>query len=201
MHKKTLLNVLILASLVFPAMAMAGEHQRDSWYIGFGIGAGIDEAWYVDGEKVTFDDWLGMDEGHTPIAFNFKVGGTISPKILLGFDATYIGESSSNGSSDRHASISNQFLMLTYFPWEEGFFCRTGGGFSNLDVEYDYGSYTVERSVDGYGLLVGIGYAFWLGKGFNLTVNIDHSRQFYDNDPYEPDRSKFTMVYLGFDWY
>lgn len=199
-HTVLLLGALFVV-LICPSFLTAGEHQRDSWYIGFGIGAGFDEAWYVDGKKVTFEDWHGLSDGNVTAALNFKAGGTLSPKLLLGFDLTSIGESSTNGYTDRFCSIDNYFLMLTFFPWEEGFFSRVGGGVSDLQVEEDFGAYTIERSVDGYGFLIGMGYAFWLGKSFNLTLNVDHSRQYYNNSSGEPHRSKFTIVYLGFDWY
>lgn len=55
--------------------------------------------------------------------------------------------------------------------------------------------------VRGFGILGGVGYAFWLGKTFNLTLNIDHSRQYYNSDAFEPNRSQFTSAYVGFDWY
>ncbi len=62
------------------------------------------------------------------------------------------------------------------------------------------GAFSASDSTGGFGILGGIGYAFWLGKSFNLTLNIDHSRQFYSGGS-DPDNSQFTIFYLGFDWY
>jgi hypothetical protein len=59
----------------------------------------------------------------------------------------------------------------------------------------------VSDDANGFGVLGGFGYAFWLGKSFNLTLNLDQSFQWYSNDPGEPDKSQFTALYVGFDWY
>jgi len=194
------LVVVCIISLL-PGLAEAGAHQRNSWYIGFGLGTGFDEAWEAGGHEISFDDWLaGTDKG-PKVALNFKVGGTLSPKTLLGFDITALGQSGSLGGVDGHVQINNYFLMLTHFPREEGFFIRAGGGPSVLVADIDGGYYSGTDTVSGFGLLGGIGYAFWLGERFNLTVNIDHSRQFYWGGAGDPDRSRFTIVYLGFDWY
>ena len=46
-----------------------------------------------------------------------------------------------------------------------------------------------------------IGYAFRLGRRINLTLNVDHSWQYYFGYDKGSDESWFTLVYLGFDWY
>ena len=71
---------------------------------------------------------------------------------------------------------------------------RAGGGLSNLIFEID-GAFSASDSTGGFGILGGIGYAFWLGKRFNLTLNIDHSRQFYEGGN-DPDHSQFTSFYV-----
>lgn len=192
--------ILVAAVFVLPLSAEGGTHQRDSWYIGFGLGGGFGEALEMNGGEASFSDRLeGMDKG-PKLSINFKVGGTLSPKTLLGFDATALGQSGSSYGIDKHVQINNYFLMLTHFPREEGFFIRVGGGLSSFvfDVEGYYGG---TNTVSGFGLLGGVGYAFWLGESFNLTINLDHSRQFYSGGTGEPDRSRFTIIYLGFDWY
>lgn len=91
--------------------------------------------------------------------------------------------------------------MLTHFPYEEGFFIRAGGGLSSILYQIDASWSNSSDTVGGYGVLGGLGYAFWLGKSFNLTVNLDHSRQFYPSSTTKPENSQFTILYLGFDWY
>jgi hypothetical protein len=130
---------------------------------------------------------------------NFKVGKTLNSKTLIGFDLTAVSQTGSLGGIDGHIQINNYFFMFTHFPKEEGFFIRAGGGLSNLMFEID-GAFSASDSTGGFGILGGIGYAFWLGKRFNLTLNIDHYRQFYEGGN-DPDNSQFTSFYVGFDWY
>lgn len=200
--KTRALLLVIVVGLTLPAVVSAQpRHQRDSWYIGFGLGGGLAAQWEVDGQTVSFDDWLDGLEKDPKISLNFKVGGTLSPKTLLGFDITAVAQTGSAGGLDAHTQINNYFLLMTHFPADEGFFVRLGGGFSNLltMVETPFGD--VSDKVSGVGLLGGFGYALWLGKSFNLTLNLDQSFQWYSSDPGEPDRSQFTILYVGFDWY
>ncbi len=201
MALKRFVLTVIFAVLLLPALASAGEHQRDSWYIGFGLGMGLGASYEADGEEITFEDWLSPLDTGPEVAINFKVGKTLNENHLLGFDITAVGQSGTGYGIDAQIQITDYFIMWTYFPQEEGFFTRLGGGASVLSVEITSYSDSYSDSVNGYGLLGGVGYAFWLGEGFNLTVNLDHSRQFYSGSNNDPDGSQFTALYLGFDWY
>ncbi len=203
MKTRSLLLLLIVVGLALPAAASGqARHQRSNWYIGFGLGGAFSAAWTDHGRSTSFDEWLtGLDRS-PKIALNFKVGGTLSPHTLLGFDATAVGQSGTAFDVDAHAQINNYFLMLTHFPYQEGLFFRVGGGFSNLVNMIDTPFGDLDSTLTGVGVLGGIGYAFWLGKSFNLTLNLDYSQQWYSNDSAgEPDRSNFTIAYVGFDWY
>jgi len=90
-------------------------------------------------------------------------------------------------------------LVFGQNPFKGKASLRAGGGLSNLMFEID-GAFSASDSTGGFGILRGIGYAFWLGKRFNLALNIYHSRQFYEGGK-EPDNSQFTSFYVGFDWY
>ena len=202
MQNRTIILILTIVLFAFQGNGLAETHQRDSWYIGFGLGGAFDASYEINGQDNTFDDWLdywGFDK-NPKVSFNFKVGKTFSKKTLMGFDLTAAGQSGSQPGGDGHIQINNFFFMLTHFPQEEGFFIRAGGGLSILTAELDTGVGTISDSATGFGILGGIGYAFWLGKRFNLTINIDHSMQFYEGGN-DPDSSQFTIFYMGFDWY
>lgn len=198
----TLLLLIAIGGLVVPAHASAQTpHQRGAWYIGFGLGGALGAQWEVDGQTVSFDDWLQGGDQSPKVALNFKVGGTLSPKTLLGFDVTAVGQGATASGVDAHVQINNYFLMLTHFPAQEGLFIRLGGGYSNIVHVVDSQIGDLDSRINGAGALAGLGYAFWLGKTFNLTVNLDQSFQWYSSDSGEPDRSQFTILYVGFDWY
>jgi hypothetical protein len=203
-YNKLLFFILLVAvSIVFPAIVLAETHTRDNWYIGFGLGGALDARYEVDGEDISFHDFFAGAHTHGNAALNFKVGGTIDSNNLLGFDATFVRQEGTYGSAEEESlQISNYFLMFTHFPSKEGLFFRGGGGFSNITYESRYYGMKDELEANGYGILAGIGYAFWVGKSFNLTINLDHSRQFYTSGDYNyPSNSQFTTLYLGFDWY
>jgi hypothetical protein len=197
-----LLLATLIIGLVTPNLVSAQvPHQRDAWYIGFGLGGALSANWNVDGQSVSFDDWLDGLDTSPKIALNFKVGGTLSPKTLLGFDLTAVAQGGTASGLDAHVQINNYFLMLTHFPYQEGLLFRLGGGYSNLVHIVDSQIGDLDSKINGAGALVGIGYAFWLLKSFNLTVNLDYSQQWYSSDAGEPDRSNFAIAYVGFDWY
>lgn len=200
MKSKNIFLIFTIIIFIFPGKGLAENHQRDNWYIGFGLGGGLDARYEINGQEITFDDWLEHLDKNPKISLNFKVGGTLSPKTLLGFDFTAVSQTGSIGNIDANIQINNYFLMLTHFPKKKGFFVRGGGGLSNIIFEINTAWGDISESAEGFGVLGGLGYAFWLKKSFNLTLNIDHSRQFYSGED-EPDNSQFTIFYVGFDWY
>lgn len=117
------------------------EHQRRSWYIGFGIGSGY--GWFnFDGNSVSFNE---MFEGltTTTVTINFKVGGTVSPYLLVGFDGSAIRRAGTAEGIEAAVQINNYDAMVTYFPFKEGFFIRGGGGFAAAVQEISgYGTAT-----------------------------------------------------------
>ena len=199
--------VLSVISLIYPLSAFSSTQERDSWYIGYGLGGGLAASYEINRTEFTFDGLLeveGLDKS-LKISLNFKVGRTLTHKSLLGFDITAAGQTGSLatvfGTVESQIQINNNLLMSTHFPREEGFFVRGGGGLSAMVNTVEGSGKAAAAQVSGYGLLGAVGYAFWLGKSFNLTLNIDHSRQFYPSGSSEPDSSQFTIIYMGFDWY
>lgn len=192
------LSRLLLAALLLPSLALAQEHQRDSWYIGFGLGTGSGRV-TAEGETRTFAD---LNIG-TPVnvALNFKVGATIAPTMLVGFDVTAVRAQSEESGISTGVQVTNYDAVLTYFPWREGFFLRGGAGLSVLTLDVDFGGSSGVSTDTGVNLLGGVGYAFWLGQKFNLTANLDVSLQKYGGGAGEPDSSGLWALWLGFDWY
>ncbi len=170
-------------------------HRRDVWYIGFGLGWGDGSVRDATG-TFTFGEIL---RGYAPtnLSLNFKIGLTLNPRMLLGFDLTTVRSFGSYGGFDAAIQVTNYDVMFTFFPTGEGFFLRGGAGLADLLVDTSLGSSTY----GGVGVLGGLGYAFWLGRSFNLTLNVDVSGQWYGRSTVSPESSRLVNVYLGFDWY
>jgi hypothetical protein len=177
-------------------MAPAG---RSPWYIGFGIGGGAGRI-NPGGSDISFDNNM---DSPPKVFVNLKVGATITPHFLLGLDlagfrtegtvatGTYAGLSTAR-------QISNMDAMVTWFPMVRGPFLRAGIGLSEYSVSLT--GYQ-DSTLNGSNLTVGGGYAFWLGRAFNLTINLDYSAQRYGSNASGLTRSEFTALWFGFDWY
>jgi hypothetical protein len=174
--------------------------RRSPWYIGFGIGGGNGNVSYTGGDY-TFDEWHGGTNSPTNVFINFKIGATLAPGLLLGFDGSAVRSQLDEGGFVTALQINNYDAMLTWFPQEEGFFVRGGAGITRFVMEFDDGLSSFDDSVSGYNVLVGGGYAFWLGQAFNLTVNADYSIQTYGSNDYDLESSNFFALWVGFDWY
>ncbi len=186
------------------------EKERGSWYIGFstGVAGGSIKDGYGE---ASFDkymrDWVGTSP--TSVFGGFKIGATLSPKLLLGFDVTAAsvqgeGTNAVLGPNTKIvAQINNYDVVATFFPMERGPFFRGGVGLSGFALLTDSPAGKSTNTYTGTNALAGVGYAFWLGRSFNLTVNLDFSAQKYGSstDPVAPSSSTFWSAYAGFDWY
>jgi hypothetical protein len=144
-----------------------------------------------------------MGKSQSTLALGFQVGATVSPKVLVGLDISGISSGTDGSGSSVNVMVHNYDLMLTFFPMNEGLFLRGGGGLSKftLDVK-DVNGVTGSDSVSGTNLSGAIGYAWWLGKHFNLTANLEYSNQWYrGNTIHQPQRADYWALSVGCDWY
>jgi hypothetical protein len=182
------------------------QHFRDSWYIGFGLGSGGGNV-SVNGQNVSFQDVLrgnGVDSSIT-LSLQFEVGATVRPDLLVGFDVRALrsqGSTSQFGpSTDLGVQATDYLAMLTWFPAERGFFLRGGAGLATMTLDSNNSFGRSSDTHGGVAVLAGLGYAFWLGQHFNLTLNLDASAQKYGGGVDVPESSRFVDAYLGFTWY
>lgn len=201
--KKLAVVIMALAMLCMAEGSFAQEHQKSSWYIGFGLGTG-DGSWEFEGEETTFNEWLEGLSTSPIFTLNFGVGMIINPKLHLGFDFSAIrqeGDGVIDGDDvEGNIQINNYLVALTYFPNSEGFFLKGGAGTSSIMNEVSSGSTSTSESYYGTALLGGVGYAFWLAKSFNLCLNAEYSHQFYSNIN-APDNSHFWNLYVSCYWF
>jgi hypothetical protein len=176
-------------------------HQRDSWYIGFGIGGGDASVSWPDG---TYSMKEEFGTSPTKVTMNFKVGATLTPRLLLGADMAAFAASATYdtiyGEADQTLGISTVTGMVTFFPMETGLFLRGGLGLASFSEELKIPGATYSVDSRGVAYAAGVGYAFWLGRSFNLTANLDFSGQSYGGGD-GPDSTRFWALGLGFDWY
>jgi hypothetical protein len=180
--------------------AVLHRSPRDSWYIGFGLGTGSGNTTWQSGDSLSFSD-LNGNRDTTNVLLNFKVGATLSPTLLLGFDWTVVRASASDEFADSYAQIANYDAMLTWFPWETGFLLRGGAGLSALTLKVSTAGASGTDTYTGANVLVGAGYAFWLGDRFNLTLGLDVSAQGYGDGAGSPKSSALWALWAGADWY
>lgn len=201
MFKKIIILLFIFSSLALPQKSNAENHQSGNWYLGLGLGVGLDARYEKNNQyTITFDEAMdaNMFDKSTKMAANIKAGIKINSNIRLGLDYTTIRQEGTSDTSKGSLQINNYFLMLTHFPSEEGFFIRAGGGKSDFIATHITSGSTGTKKIHGYGVLGGAGYALWLGEKLNVSFNLDYSRQFYSGHNGDPDGSSFTALYLGF---
>jgi hypothetical protein len=178
--------------------------RRSPWYIGFGLGTGDGSLRFAGGTfsfKEEHEFLWGKSLDPTNISLNFKVGATLSPTLLVGFDITAVRSQYDEGGYTSGIQVNNYDAVVTWFPQGEGFFVRGGAGLTAWTENVDTPLFLGDSSGRGYNVLAGVGYAFWLGPTFNLTVNADYSLQSYGSSSSDPESSRFWALWVGFDWY
>jgi hypothetical protein len=168
-------------------------HSRDAWFIGFGVGTGGGTV-YEGRSFAPFQDLTGPD----PIvaALRFEVGLTLTDRLLLGVELFSVGTQQKVSGELARAAIVNADAVLTFFPDGDGLFLRLGGGVSLIN----HSRAGTDEYSRGLNALVGVGYAFWIGERFNLSIRFDHSRQ-RSLKGNGPENSEFWAGTIGFDWY
>jgi hypothetical protein len=198
-------NWFLAAALLAPMLTLAQEappaayypgQQRDTWYIGFGLGTG-DGSLTRASTSYTFKE-ANFDRSPSNLFLNFKVGATMSPRLLLGLDITALRSTADQGGFTSAVQVTNTDAVVTFFPMERGLYLRGGVGLSSMVVSADGFSDSTAR---GANILLGAGYAFWLGQKFNLTVGLDFSAQNYGSSNDQIEDSKMWALWVGADWY
>jgi hypothetical protein len=179
-----------------------GQHVRDGWYIGFGLGSGAGSV-SANGTSQSFTDMLHTAGAGSPVsvALQFEVGATLRPDLLLGLDIHALRSQGSSPFGDLGVQATEYLAAVTWFPMREGFFLRGGAGVAVLTLDQNDGFGRASDNYGGVALVGGAGYAFWLGRHFNLTLNADLNGQIYGGGSGNPESSRFVDVYLGFSWY
>jgi hypothetical protein len=203
---RTAAALILAALLALPGSARAQRYPygqdgwRDIWYLGVGIGSGAG-SYVLDGDRVSFRDTHGAAGSPLHLAFQLEAGVTLAPTLLLGGEISALSSTASSSFADSELTLAQLLAVLTWFPVERGPFLRAGAGLASIRQEWDDGFELRESSAGGVSVLGGVGYAWWLGRRFNLTLHADASAQSYGSGSGDPSSSAGVNAYLGFRWY
>jgi hypothetical protein len=148
------LGMLALLAGALPAVAQGGRAQtRQGFWFGLGLGYGS-----LCGEDC--DDRAGAVSGY------FKLGGTLSQKVLLGFESNAWIKS----EDDVTVSQVNGSGVVYFYPSATGgFHLKAGLGFVRATVAVNVSGVTVSSSETGVGGLLGLGYDVRVGRNASLV--------------------------------
>jgi hypothetical protein len=175
------LALALTASSSLPLAAQGNPQTRQGFFISFGFGAG---SLGFDCDNCDEDD----DERANGVNFNFRAGGTLSQRLLIGGEINGWTKS----EDDVTVTVMNIGPVLQFYPSAQGgFFLKGGLGLANFEVEA--GPITFDS--DGVGLTIGLGYDARVGRNFALTPYFDIVTSSFDGGSFNQ-----VAFGLGFTW-
>lgn len=153
------LILVLLTTLSMPATAQGNAQTREGFWINFGFGAGS-----LGCDDCTDED--GDDERLNGVNFQFRAGGTLSQRLLIGGEINGFTKS----QDDATLTVTNIGPVLQFYPAAQGgFFLK--GGLGLATAEFEYGGISLEDQ--GFGVTIGLGYDARVGRKFALTPYFD----------------------------
>ena len=198
--KLVLLGLVAAMALAAPVRGQEAPERRGLW-LGFGLGGGANLT-------TTLDD--GSPGG---FAGNFRVGGTLNPKWLLG------GESSSwirDVEEDTWAYRSNFSAIAIFYPSATGgWFVKAGPSVavinesSSITTQVDGVDLTASLSATevGFGGTFGVGYEVKIGRNLYLVPEVSYLLQAFSGRTTDtplgdiPGTNSILLFTLGLTWH
>jgi hypothetical protein len=175
---------LILAFLAAPAAAQRREARHDGFWIGFGVGGG---------SNLT----NGYDDARLGGAGYVRLGGTVSPMLLVGGEAMgWVREQNSTTVSQ-----GNLTATVMVYPVRRGFFLKGGLGFASWSQASPAGPGTLTVTEGGFGATLGGGYDLQIGTNLFLTPNVDFLLQVVDSEVFAATTGYLILFTLGLTWH
>jgi hypothetical protein len=180
-----------LVAGVAAAQAREGTHEHRGFWIAFGVGGGKNLSEGLDGRS------LGGGAGY------LRLGGTVSQRVLLGFDGIGWGRDQSGNTMARG---NGSFAVLFYPSERGGAFLKGGVGGASISRTTTSGNTVTTTSKGGVGLTLGAGWDVRLGRNIYLTPNVDFLYQKFEseNDPVLgriPGTNTLLLFTLGLTWH
>lgn len=177
---------ILLAALavMFVPNDLAGQADRDGFFIGFGFGLG----------SLGVED---ADDRESAFSGYFKIGGAINDKVLLGAESNgWIKNESEDGAEATLTSSSLTAVAYLYPSPESGFYLKGGAGLARLDIEASGFGVSFSDAENGTALTLGLGFDYGFGGRFALTP---YANLIYSS--FEGGTTNLVQVGLGVNWY
>ena len=190
-------NRILMTALGFSLIATcataqeSGGHRHRGFWIGFGLGGGVNMSDGLDGEH------LGGGAGY------LRLGGTPSQKVLLGFDG--LGWGRGDGGTGI-ARGNGSFVVMFYPSIKGGAYLKGGIGVSSISRATTAGNSTTTTTESGFGLTLGTGWDVKLGSNIYLVPGADLMLQWFEakDDPvlgHIPGTNSIVTFTLGLTWH
>lgn len=144
------------------------SHERRGFWLEGGLGAGT--------ESFKFDDEQSYTDGLTKPTFSLGLGGTVSPSLRLGVEATIWVYNYFDDVElvDVTETLTGVLATARFYPARTaGFFVKGGGGLGVSAADIEFGEGTSET---GFAWLIGAGYEIRVSRGLFITPSIEYSR-------------------------
>jgi hypothetical protein len=161
------------------------EHR--GFWAGFGLGGGSNLADFAEGARAGVGGYL-------------RMGGTISPKFLLGGEVSVWGRDI-GGSTFTESGLT---AIAMFYPAARGLFLKGGLGFAGWSISDVAGSTTTTTTAGGLAAAVGAGYDLRIGSNLYLTPNVDfmyHTLESENSAFASISSGQVLMFTLGLTWH
>ncbi len=186
------LAALFSAFLVlFATSADAGHpHDRNGFFIGFGVGGGNAELTGQDGGSASDGGGIG----------NFRIGGAVKPTLTLGLENSAWVKSEEALGITVTTTLSAATFGVTWYPSaENGFYTRAGIGFGQVRADAEAGVAALSYEESGIAILAALGYEWRLTGKFAMGPQVEFVGLGIDGDLI--DSAKWVDGTLQFAWY
>ncbi len=179
---------MLLLVAVGPAQAQEGREEENS-RAGFWLGLGAGSGWNIT-------DAPNVDERPVGTAAYLRVGGTVTPQVLLSGEV--IGRAASEGDTTK-TRVNATFSMLIFPSRTGGFFIKGGIGLSSVWTP----SETPWSTNQGLGLTAGAGFDIPVGGNLYVTPNIDWLMQSFPSSAVAGlwTTQRLLLVTVGLTWH
>lgn len=172
-----LATLVLLWGALQSASAQQTQERKGFWF-GFGLGYG----------SVGCDDCDGREGSGTGY---LRLGGTVSRKVLIGFEANGWAKS----ENDVTVSIGNGSAVIYFYPSAQGGFHLKGGlGLATVEFALDLGGGTFSVDDTGVGGLLGLGYDVRIGRNISLVPFANFLGATFSNNG---EKTSFNYFQLG----